>query len=384
MDRFTALNFILLLLLICSFGEDARCQEAVVTPRQIVQRMAEQYSTISSYQDYGVVETIENKTGRRRPAISFKTYFMRPQLFRFQWVEHGSLAAPGRNIIWYDGKQSYSYYAIEPDKVEKEKDLSSAIAGATGVSLGSAYTVPTLLIKDDGGFRLTDLKNLSLSGQERFEGEDCYVLKGTHPSGETYEFWISKRDYLLRKLREPLTDVIEESIYRDIKINERLAAETFQIKPTPLAAATNIASKEKEAEIRRLIDLSIPRQQVAQGIDEALGALKGAMPKVPEKIWQEVIGEVGFNADRMMEVYVPLLDQHYTEEEIKQLIDFYSTPLGMKVSRSMVLIELNAFGDVQRKIKGLIQEVLEKLKARGYEGTVALGTREFQRAPRPS
>ena len=366
MKKRVTLKSILLLLLICCVGEGARCQEIVTTPEQLARKMAEQYSSISSYQDYGVVETIE-KSGRRRTNLSFKTYFTRPRLLRFQWVDHTALSAPGRSIVWYDGRQAYGYHAYEPDKVEKEESLSMAVAGATGISLGSAHTVPALLTTEIGGFTLRDLEKLTLSGQERFEGEDCYILKGNHPNGDTYELWVSKSDYLLRKLREPSTDGFDETTYRDVKINEPLPAETFQIKPTPRDAATNIASKAKEADIRRLMALAVPKQQVAQGIEEALGALRAAMPKVSEKVWNEVTGEVGFNADQLLEIYVPLFDQHYTEEEVKGLIDFYSTPLGKKVSRSGILIETSAIRDVDRRVRLLIQQVLERLKAKGYQ-----------------
>lgn len=366
MKQRVTLNSILLLLLVCCAVEGAWCQEPVMAPEQIARKMAEQYSTISSYQDYGVVETID-KSGRRRTDVSFKTYFTRPRLLRFQWVDNSSSAAPGRNIIWHDGKHAYGYYAFEPEKVETKENLSMAIAGATGVSLGSAHNVPALLMPEVVGFSLTDLESVTLSGRESFEGEDCYVLKGKHPSGDIYEFWVSKSDYLVRKLREPSTDGFEETIYRDVKINEPLPAETFQIKPTPRDAATNIAGKEKEAEVRRLMELTVSKQQLAQGVEEALGALRAAMPKVTDKVWNEVTGEVGFNADQLMEVYVPLFDQLYTGEEIKQLIDFYSTPLGRKVSRSAVLIESTAIRDAERRVRTLIRQVLEKLKAKGYQ-----------------
>jgi outer membrane lipoprotein-sorting protein len=105
------------------------------------------------------------------------------------------------------------------------------IAGATGVSLGSAATVPSLLLKNIAGFSPADLERISLKGQERFEDEDCFVLEGFHPTSEPWRLWVGKRDFLLRKIRTGLPGgESQEEIHRDIRINEPIPEETFRVK----------------------------------------------------------------------------------------------------------------------------------------------------------
>ena len=220
-------------------------QQRKITPQLIMKRMAQRYASCSSYQDVGVVETTYNEANSARiERMPFKTYFTRPQFFRFEWVDYFPWKDGRTNIVWCDGKDAYTY--LEPHTYEKEEDLEMGIAGATGISGGAAHTIPILLMAGTmAGFSLTDLTNLALVGEEMFEGEPCYRVNGKHPFGDIYELWIGKKNYLLRKLREKTTGkdhtTIEEEIHRNIKLNETIASNVFNFKP-PIA----LTEKSKE------------------------------------------------------------------------------------------------------------------------------------------
>lgn len=205
---------------------------------QVVAKMAKQYAGVRSYQDTGVVQTISSQPNGQAEVdeiIAFKTYFARPIQFRFEWIED-NYPPPNFNIIWSDGRETFTYW--EPNPVEKEEDISRGIAGATGVSRGSAHTVSVLLLEVVSGFRLTEMKNISLVREEQFEGEDCFVVRGFHPFGFPIDLWISKNDFLLRKTRErdDETKSWDEEIRRNVKINEAIADEMFHYTPPKTAA----------------------------------------------------------------------------------------------------------------------------------------------------
>ncbi|HEV2912142.1 MAG TPA: DUF2092 domain-containing protein [Pyrinomonadaceae bacterium] len=215
--------------------------------------MAENYATCSSYQDTGVVETTHHEAfSGRIQKMPFKIYFKRPNLLRVEWVDYFPWEDGRTKIIWSNGKETFNYW--EPDRYEKDESLSLGIASATGISSGAAHTIPSLLLEEIGGFLLTELSDLSLVGEEVFENELCYRISGKHPSGDVYELWIGKRDFLLRKEKTQTnyTDyyTIEEQIHRNIKINGPIPAETFNFKP-PIALTQR---KESEEEAPPLAD----------------------------------------------------------------------------------------------------------------------------------
>ncbi len=237
-----SLPLILTLMFLC-LAVGARAQGRRPDARTVVRKMAESYAACKSYQDTGVVETIyHEETGGRIDKMPFKTYFKRPSLLRFEWIDYFPRKVGRTSVVWSDGASTFTYW--EPDKFEKEEDLSMGIAGATGVSHGAAHTVPRLLLPVGiGGFALTDLKDLTLVGEEVFEGEPCYKITGKHPNGDVHELWISKRDFLLRKERTetPGLDgesVTEEEIHRGVKINQPIADEVFKFKP-PIPLSTD-------------------------------------------------------------------------------------------------------------------------------------------------
>ena len=164
------------------------------SPQTIIKNMAESYAALSSYEDTGVVETVsEGSFPRRSTDVGFKTYFTRPNKLRFEWLDYSLLSTAERNVIWSDGTKVFSFYSIEPERIETKDDTSLAVAGATGVSRGSAHTIPGLLMSEVGGFSVTELAKLSLKRTEVFEGEECYVVEGYHPNGEAWQLWISEQ-----------------------------------------------------------------------------------------------------------------------------------------------------------------------------------------------
>lgn len=226
------MSYALIMLLICS--SNGASQTKSLTPQAIIKKMAAQYANASSYQDSGVVEDVKGEgTNQHDTIIKFKTYFSRPHFFRFEWTDRSIVTSEERlSVVWNNGKETYGYYSWDDPPVEKKENLSLGIAGATGVSRSSAHLIPALLIEEVGGFRLTETSNLSLLGEEIFEGEDCYIVRGFHPYNFPIDMWISKRDFLLRKVKEPNDDgTYKVDIRRDIKLNEKIAAEMFNYTP---------------------------------------------------------------------------------------------------------------------------------------------------------
>jgi hypothetical protein len=343
-------------------------QSKAPPPQALIRNMAERYAALSSYQDSGVVETVSGGSlPRRSTDVLFKTYFTRPGKLRFEWMGYSPLSSPESSAIWSDGVKVFSFHSFEPERVETEEGIGMAVAGATGVSRGSAHTVPGLLLSEVAGFSPTELTRLSLKGQEVFEGEECYVVEGYHPDGEPWQLWISKQDSLLRKLRTKSTNgEFQEEVHRDIKVDDKVAEAIYHPKVLGGRIADVIA-KEKEEDIRRLLELIAPRDRINQQLNDVLNLLKKMSPQVPEKTWQEVVAELHLDSDLMLQIYLPIYDRHYTGDEIKQLIGLYESPLGRKMRRSSDLIVLEATHRGESIGQELMRRMRERLRSKGYK-----------------
>ena len=221
-------------------------QQAKASAKTILNRMAQSYARYRSYQDEGlVITTYDEPTGGRIEKLPFKTHFKRPNLLRFEWIDYSPWKEGRTYIIWSNGKESFTYW--QPDRYEKAEDLGMAIAGATGISRGSAQTVSRLLLGDEGiGFSVGELDTPSLVSEEMFGGALCYRIKGKDSQGGWDELWIGKKDLLLRKVREetkyPDYVAIQEETHQNIRINEPIASDVFDFKP-PIALTQEKESK---------------------------------------------------------------------------------------------------------------------------------------------
>jgi hypothetical protein len=160
---------------------------------------------------------------------------MKPKFFRFEFLSlHPFL--PLRHVVTkhvcgFDGAEAYSVTqrSGESAVVELEESLKLAVAGATGISGGSAHTIARLLLPEIGGFSLSKLADVNLEREAEVEGALCYELTGVHPRGGPHTLWIGKSDLLLRKLSERVRDSPSEEIRSAIIVDADLEPSVFGI-----------------------------------------------------------------------------------------------------------------------------------------------------------
>ena len=256
-------------LLLCFHGV-ARSQGSPPNPKVILGEMIALYKGASSYQDSGVVNLLpgdptlpasskgfgfSGASYREEMLVSFKTYYARPRMFRFDWTS-SSPRASREAVVWSDGKRAYSW---TPDMANRdgsftlfeEASLWACLEAAMRSSGGAAYHVPTLLMKDVSPDKFADYLNAmaeaSLLREEMSDGESCHVIAGKI-FGTPWVLWIGKRSRLLRKTRtlyvrgsfhDSLKGVgetsVAEEIHRDIRINEKIPERVFRYGPQILA-----------------------------------------------------------------------------------------------------------------------------------------------------
>jgi hypothetical protein len=127
----------------------------------------------------------------------------------------------GGQLYFYD--QNYS----GSQSLETPKSLEWAVAGATGISDGTAHTIASLLFPDVRGFRLSDLQRLRFRRTRVIDGVACIAISGLHPRGGRCTAWFGAQDLLLRRLLRPRLHCDE--MRTNIRVNETIPDNAFVV-----------------------------------------------------------------------------------------------------------------------------------------------------------
>ena len=106
--------------------------------------------------------------------------------------------------------------------------------------------------------------------------------------------------------------------------------------PTPSTAPATKVDPAKEQLIRQVLAYTKEPEKAQERILSAMEAMKLNMPRVGEKYWEKYRSLISIEElrDRLVYVY----DRHYTSEELNELLKFYESPVGKKVSDQAVPI----------------------------------------------
>jgi len=172
------------------------------TAKEILVRVSETYENCKSYRDTGVVTTIfKNSGGKRTVEKPFNTAFVRPNRFRFEYYDKETGGPKNRYIIAQNDNKIQSWWEIKR-VVEQPESLGSALAGATGVSGGSAHTIPALLLpKEINGSRLTELADAKRIEDGELGTVQCFRIQSKEINA-LMTLWIDKKSYLVHRIDE--------------------------------------------------------------------------------------------------------------------------------------------------------------------------------------
>jgi hypothetical protein len=135
----------------------------------------------------------------------------------------------------------------------------------------------------------------------------------------------------------------------------------------------------KRADIEQLLQmtgaLGVGQQMSTAVVGQMMQVLRKARPDIPERVLkvlpEEVNAVIEENLGNLKEVVIPLYHKYFTGEEIKEMIRFYSTPLGKKTIEVMPVLVNESFQAGQQwgqQLGPVIQtRVQARLKKEGYD-----------------
>lgn len=116
--------------------------------------------------------------------------------------------------------------------------------------------------------------------------------------------------------------------------------------------------------IKKLLELTGSGKLGVQMGQRMVGSFKNNYPNVPEAFWNDFLKE--FNSDVLINMIIPIYDKYYTESDIKELTEFYQSPLGKKMITTMpqIVEESMQVGQVWGKEMG--EKIFTNLKEKGF------------------
>ncbi|KLU01840.1 hypothetical protein RISK_006024 [Rhodopirellula islandica] len=160
--------------------------------------MATTYSECQTYTDSGTLTTTYlSDEGESSEVKPFATAMIRPHQFRFEFSVEGD--SQSRYIVCRDQGQVRTWWDVGR-RSERPYSLGLGLAGATGVSGGSAHTIPALLLpREVGGRKLTDVTKTKRGDDQQQGDHACFTIEAQF-SGDPITIWIDQESYLVRRI----------------------------------------------------------------------------------------------------------------------------------------------------------------------------------------
>jgi hypothetical protein len=106
------------------------------------------------------------------------------------------------------------------------------------------------------------------------------------------------------------------------------------------------------------------RDAAVQIFDILIPQLSQLMPNVPQKEWDRFREKI--DSDSFSKLHIDIYDKHYSHEEIRELIDFYESPIGRKIIEESPAMTEESIAAGQEWGKILGQKIMMDLKKGGY------------------
>ncbi|UKT64675.1 outer membrane lipoprotein-sorting protein [Pedobacter mucosus] len=220
--------------------------------QQIFEQSEKSYAAIKTYLDSGkVITEYYNKELPSKSSIKFKTAYSKLNGFNFEYYVPNQSAS--LYIINKTGNVVKSWWGIR-NKIESPASLSAAISAATGISSSTSNIIPGLLFPEEWKQK-NIYKNIKavISGSENINGHGCYVIEGKRFENEVIKLWISKTDFMIRKIyTDSKLDVKATRAKSDSLLNnslnslsKRIDLEKDSIKKASLVSQVNAIKKAR-------------------------------------------------------------------------------------------------------------------------------------------
>lgn len=172
-----------------------------ITPSEIFEKVKTAYTSMDTYKSQGTITSNIDTDGRKiSTETSFSIMLKKPNLYLISWTQESSSGMPQSGAVWSDGAQSYLYIGAM-NAYSKVGSDELALGGATGISGGAAFTIPSLFLSvfKEQLDPFSRLRDPQIEKTEKVGQENCYVISGSSSVSKKETLWVSKTSYLIKK-----------------------------------------------------------------------------------------------------------------------------------------------------------------------------------------
>lgn len=131
--------------------------------------------------------------------------------------------------------------------------------------------------------------------------------------------------------------------------------------PAAPPSAEKKISPGKEQAIRELMAITGMEKLLDQMVGQMMSGFQQELPTVPGEVWTRMAKKM--NGAEVIELLIPLYDRYYTEDDLRQVIAFYKTPVGQKLMKTLPAITQEAMQIGQEWGRAKAEEVMNELRA---------------------
>jgi hypothetical protein len=128
--------------------------------------------------------------------------------------------------------------------------------------------------------------------------------------------------------------------------------------------AFGIYGQTKNDDIIRLLKLIGTEKLMDQMLDVIIPQFKQLVPGIPDTFWAKFKEKMNLN--EYILACVPAYSKYYTHDDIKQLINFYESPLGRKMVEVAPLLQQETMAIGKKFGEKLGQDIVKELINDGY------------------
>jgi hypothetical protein len=134
-----------------------------------------------------------------------------------------------------------------------------------------------------------------------------------------------------------------------------------------LSSAFGQGDANYKVTLKKMLDASGAEGSFKAAIKQMFDMFKQERKDVPDSIWSEFEKEFSKTSmDDLTEMLSPVYQKHMTENDLKQIIEFYQTPVGKKYAEKTPLITQQSMQVGQQWGMKIGQKFQERLKEKGY------------------
>ena len=162
-----------------------------------------------------------------------------------------------------------------------------------------------------------------------------------------------------------LSAIVNNPVFAQNPSSNKPAVINSQAKPNnSKPAVTNSEDAEKAETVKRLLEITGAKNLYDQMMTYIFSSLQAEYPNVPAKYWSTFASEI--KTDDIFKEFIPLYSKYYTNQELKELVAFYETPLGQKTIQILPQLSQDSTELGIKFGRQAAERALKKLEADGY------------------